>query len=65
MSVKKEEIVNTKLSAKGILRAIDSEGFHVEDEKSEEIECLTLDDINTLLLNKSVTISFASKEEVD
>jgi hypothetical protein len=64
MSVKKEETKNIKLSAKGILQAIDDVGFHVEDEKEGVVEVLSMDDIKTLL-GKSVTITFANKEEIE
>lgn len=64
MSVKKEEVKNTKFSAKGILNAISEEGFTIEDEKTGDIETLTFDDIKTLI-GKSVTIAFANKELLD
>ena len=64
MSVKIEEVKNTKFSAKGILTEISAEGFHIEDEKSKDIEILTIEDIRTLI-GKSVTIAFANKEDID
>ena len=64
MSIKKEETKSIKLSAKGILVAVDDEGFHIEDEKEGTVEVLTLDEIKTLL-NKSITIAFANKEDLD
>ena len=64
MSVKKEEVKNTKFSAKGFLRAIDDMGFHVEDEKTGEVEVLSLDDLKTLI-DKLVNIGFANKEMLD
>ena len=64
MSVKIEEIKNTKFSAKGILTEVSVDGFVIEDEKSGDIETLTFEDIKTLI-GKSVTISFANKELVD
>ena len=64
MSVKIEEIKNTKFSAKGILNEISVDGFVVEDEKSGDIETLTFDDIKTLI-GKSVTIAFANKESIE
>lgn len=65
MSVKKEELKSIKLSAKGILVALDDEGFHVEDEKTGENEVLSLEDIKNLLVGKSVNIAFANKEPFD
>jgi hypothetical protein len=62
MSIKKEETKNIKLSAKGILVALDDEGFHVEDEKDGTTEVLSLDEIKELLVGKSVNIAFANKE---
>jgi hypothetical protein len=62
MSIKKEELKSIKLTAKGILVALDDEGFHVEDEKEGNVEVLTLDEIKELLVGKSVNISFANKE---
>ncbi|HEY8803616.1 MAG TPA: hypothetical protein VIM42_00635 [Clostridium sp.] len=64
MSVKTEKLESVKFSAKGILNSISEEGFHIEDEKTGDIEVLTLEDIRTLV-GKSVTIAFANKEEVD
>jgi len=64
LSVKIEEIKNTKFSAKGILTEVSVDGFVIEDEKSGDIETLTFEDIKTLI-GKSVTISFANKELVD
>ncbi len=65
MSVKKEELKSIKLSAKGILVGLDDEGFHIEDEKSGDIEVLSLDDIKELLVGKSVNIAFANKEPLE
>jgi len=62
MSVKKEELKSIKLSAKGILVALDDEGFHVEDEKDGSVEVLSLEEIKELLVGKSVNIAFANKE---
>ena len=62
MSIKKEELKSIKLSAKGILVALDDEGFHVKDEKDGTVEVLSLDEIKELLIGKSVTIAFANKE---
>jgi len=62
MSIKKEELKSIKLSAKGILVALDDDGFHVEDEKDGTVEVLSLDEIKELLIGKSVTIAFANKE---
>jgi len=64
LSVKIEEIKNTKFSAKGILNEISVDGFVIEDEKSGDIETLTFDDIKTLI-GKSVTIAFANKESIE
>lgn len=64
MSVKIEEIKNTKFSAKGILNEVSELGFVIEDEKSGDIETLTFEDIKTLV-GKSVTIAFANKEIMD
>ena len=64
MSVKKEELKSLKLSAKGILKAVDDEGFHIEDEKTGEIDVLSLDDIKEFV-DKYVTIAFANKEELE
>ena len=64
MSVKIEEIKNTKFSAKGILTEISVDGFVIEDEKSGDIETLTFEDIK-ILIGKSVTIAFANKQMVD
>jgi hypothetical protein len=64
MSVKIEEIKNTKFSAKGILTEISEEGFHIEDEKSGDVEVLTMEDIKTLI-GKSVVISFSNKEDLE
>lgn len=64
MSVKKEEIKNTKFSAKGILTAVTEEGFEIEDEKTGDIEVLTLEDIQTLI-GKSVVIAFSNKEDIE
>jgi len=64
MSVKIEEIKNTKFSAKGILTEVSVDGFVIEDEKSGDIETLTFEDIKTLI-GKSVTIAFANKEMMD
>jgi len=63
MSVKTEKLESVKFSAKGVLTEITAEGFVIEDEKSGDIEVLTLEDIQTLI-GKSVTIAFANKEEV-
>lgn len=65
MSVKKEELKSIKLSAKGILTALDDEGFHIEDEKSGDVEVLSLDDIKELLVGKSISIAFVNKEELE
>ena len=64
MSVKTEKLESVKFSAKGILKSVDELGFHIEDEKSGDIEVLTLEDIKTLI-GKSVTIAFANKEEIE
>jgi len=64
LSVKIEEIKNTKFSAKGILNEVSELGFVIEDEKSGDIETLTFEDIKTLV-GKSVTIAFANKEIMD
>jgi len=64
MSVKIEEIKNTKFSAKGILTEISTDGFVIEDEKDGTVEVLTFEDIKTLI-GKSVNIAFANKELLD
>ena len=61
MSVKKEELKSIKISAKGILISLDTEGFTVEDEKSGEQETLSLEEIRELLVGKSVNITFVNK----
>jgi hypothetical protein len=61
MSVKKEELKSIKISAKGILISLDTEGFTVEDEKSGEQETLSLEEIRELLVGKSVNITFTNK----
>lgn len=65
MSVKKEELKNTKLTAKGVLTEINDEGFCIEDEKTGDVEVLLFDDIADLLVGKSVSISIVNKEEID
>jgi hypothetical protein len=62
MSVKKEETKNIKLSAKGILVELNTEGFIIEDEKDGTKEVLSLEEIKELLVGKSVNITFANKE---
>ena len=64
MSVKTEKLESVKFSAKGILTIVNTTGFSIEDEKTGEVEILSMDDIKTLI-GKSVTISFANKELVD
>ena len=64
MSVKTEKLESVKFSAKGILTIVDEFGFHIEDEKSGDIEILTLEDIKTLI-GKSVAISFSNKETLE
>jgi hypothetical protein len=62
MSVKKEELKSIKISGKGILTSLDTEGFHIEDEKDGTVEVLSLEEIKELLIGKSVNITFANKE---
>lgn len=64
MSVKKEEIKNTKLSAKGILNDVTEDGFEITDEKTGDVEVLTFEDIKTLI-GKLITIAFANKEDIE
>lgn len=64
MSVKTEKLESVKFSAKGVLKLVNELGYHIEDEKSGDIEILSVDDINTLI-GKSVAISFSNKETLD
>jgi len=62
MAVKFEKVTNVSLSGKGILSGVDDMGFHITDEKEGGVDVISLDDIKTLLLGKSVTIKFSNKE---
>lgn len=42
--------------AKGILKAIDDAGFHIEDEKTGEVELLEMDFLNAFV-GKSIVLS--------
>lgn len=64
MSIKVERVTNTKFVAKGLLREISNEAFIVEDIKEGVSEKLTFAELRELL-NKEVTISFASKEDAE
>jgi len=64
MSVKTEKVESVKFSAKGILTIVNTTGFSIEDEKTGEVEILSMDDIKTLI-GKSVTIAFANKESIE
>lgn len=64
MSVKKEELKSIKFSAKGILVDVTEDGFLVEDEKEGDQEVLSFEDIKSLI-GKSVSITFANKEEIE
>lgn len=62
--ITKEQEIKNKLKAKGILVEINEEGLHIEDEKSGDIEILSLDDLS-MFVDKVVTISIADSIKLD
>lgn len=63
MIVREREIKN-KIKAKGVLVKIDGDGLHIEDEKTEIVDVLTFEDIETFL-NKSITFNMADAVKED
>lgn len=63
MIVKEQEIKN-KLKAKGKLVAIDDDGLHIEDEKSGEVETLSLDELK-IFKGRIINISVADTTKLD
>jgi hypothetical protein len=61
--VKEQEIKN-KLKAKGKLVAIDDDGLHIEDEKSGEVETLSLDELK-IFKGRIINISVADTTKLD
>jgi hypothetical protein len=64
MAIKIEELLNKKITAKGLLKDITEVGFVVEDEKEGIEETLSFEEIKKLV-GKSVAISITNKEEVE
>jgi len=66
LSIIKEQKIENKIKAKGILKDIDNDGLHIEDEKSGDVETLSLDDLK-IFKGKSITISIAdtTKTEIE
>lgn len=63
MIIKEQEIKN-KLKAKGKLVAIDDDGLHIEDEKSGDVETLSLDELK-IFKGRMITISVADSTKRD
>jgi hypothetical protein len=63
MAVKFEKVTNVSLSGKGILSGVTENGFEITDEKEGTVDIITLADIKTLLLGKSVNMKFTTKED--
>ncbi len=63
MIIREREIKN-KIKAKGVLVKIDEDGLHIEDEKTEIVDVLAFEDIETFL-NKSITFNMADAVKED
>ncbi len=60
----KEKETKSKIKAKGILRKIDKDGLHIEDEKSEDIDILKFSDFE-IFLDKGINFSVADSVKED
>lgn len=66
MSIKKEVKMETKITCKGILKGIDDEGLHIEDEKTGVVEVLGFDSLKAFTeKNISITVTDSQKTEVE
>ncbi len=64
MSIIKEQKIENKIKAKGILKKISEEGLHIEDEKEGNIELLKFDDLK-IFKNRIITISVSDSTKLD
>lgn len=63
--IKKETLKKSKLTCKGILKAIDDEGLHIADSlDSKDTECLPLDMLNEFI-GKPINLTVTVSEELD
>ncbi|HHX71217.1 MAG TPA: hypothetical protein GX708_24625 [Gallicola sp.] len=62
--IKKETEIKNKISAKGILKAIDDAGLHIEDGKTGEVDTLNLDAFKPFL-DKEISFSIAESSKVE
>lgn len=63
MAIKIEELLNKKITAKGLLKEVNATGFVITDEKEDIDETLSFEEIKKFV-GKSIAISITNKEEV-
>lgn len=63
MIIKEKEVKN-RLKAKGVLVGIDSDGIHIDDEKTGDVDNLSLDDFK-IFEGKFINITIADSTKTD
>lgn len=62
--IKKETEIKNRISAKGILKAVDDAGLHIEDIKTGIVDVLDLDAFG-MFLDKEVSFSITDSNKIE
>lgn len=62
--IKKETEIKNRILAKGILKAIDDVGLHIEDIKTGIVDVLDLD-VLEMFLGKEISFSIADSDKIE
>ena len=63
MSIKKENSLTEKITAKGQLENITEEGFEIMDEKTGEIDVITFDELKSFIGDTPITFQIGYKKQ--
>ena len=64
MAITKEQEIKNTLKAKGRLVSIDDDGLHIEDEKTGEVDTLSLDQFK-IFKGRTIAFSVAESTKVE